>query len=327
MRSLKRQALSILDRELGPTTTDAGGADALPGSGGLDARTLSEVRHLLGELAGAGASDELVALGRELAGHAGEMRQATLVWIDVIETLVQDAEGRHGARGRGAVKRREITWVVEYLLRTERLRIPDVPAALQPVAIDLCAEVSIRALVTVLDDHALLMGRPAARSARVAATLRWSWHQFWRPLELVSGPIARWLSRPYSAVRYHRALSPTLQSALAALEETNAASSGRGTFDALESLFRWLAEHPEVVGALSRLVSIAVTEAERWSALDGPSKKRLAEDIILGVLRDLGLGQGLLGSTIAQVSVDVAVDAIVGVFNKRHFFLHANRVS
>lgn len=313
MKALKLSALSTLGLYRP--------SPAVPGLDEEVAEALREVRYLLGQLSGADVRGELTALARQLSDHSGELRAAILVWVDVIESLVQDAEGRHPRPGRGTLKLAEVKWVVAYLISSGRFRIPRVPSALQPLVADVLADVTVNAFVALLKDHELLVGLTVSRSTRLSGAARWWWHQLWRPVAWVLRPLGNGLSKMYVALRFHRPASPALRSALAALGEVDAGSAS--VFSAIESFVSWLAANPDVIGALSRLIGLAVTEVERWSSLDGPGKKRLAEDVIVDALADFGVGEGVGGSVVVRAVVDIAVDAVVAIFNKREFFTHS----
>ena len=82
----------------------------------------------------------------------------------------------------------------------------------------------------------------------------------------------------------------------------------------------------EVVTAFARIVSIAVNEAERFISLDGPAKKQYAENTVMAVLNELGIGQGIVGAVLVRAGVSVAIDALVAVFNRRDYFVHKTAV-
>jgi hypothetical protein len=97
MKEFKRSVLSAL--AYGSTPVGAG-----DGQVGVSAATIDEVRQALSELNEAGTWDELSALGHELYENRGNLYRSLLVWSDVLESLVQDAEGRHPQAGRGSLK-------------------------------------------------------------------------------------------------------------------------------------------------------------------------------------------------------------------------------
>ena len=305
MKQLKRSVLSALANGGTP-------ANGSTSQVGISAATIEEVRQALSELNAAGTWDELAALGHQLSDNRGTLRQSLLVWADVLESLVQDAEGRHPQDGRGALKLKEVKWVVAYLLNRERVRVPGLPTALQPFFVDVFTDVAVNALVAVLNDHELLTGVPVSPAARRWGTFRWWTHALWSwlstPLNWVWQRFGSWLSSFYTAVRFSRPTSPTVRFALASLDKQQSPAQ-TGVLDNLASFMTWLAAHNEVVTAFARIVSIAVTEAERFVSLDGPGKKQYAENTVMAVLNELGIGQGILGSVLVRAGVDVAIDA------------------
>ncbi len=300
---------------------DRSGGDAPDDGDGIDAATLLRLRSLLGELSAAGAPAELEALGRELRAHSGEIHAAATAWIGLVEALVQDAEGRHPKPRRGALKLEEVKWVVAYLLRREKVRIPGLPRFLDPLVDDALADLTVDSLVAVLNDHGLLKGTPVTRRARLSGEVRWIARQLARPIELLLRPLGRLAGAVYTALRFRRVTSPAMRSALAAVDR-QIDSGESGLFDSVSSLVSWLAAHRSVVAAAAQLVGIAVNEAETFASLDGAGKKRFAENSVLAVLSDLGIGNGPFGGVVVGFFVDVAIDGIVGVFNERGFFSH-----
>ena len=91
------------------------------------------------------------------------------MWSDILESLVQDAEGRHPQGGRGSLKLKEVKWVVAYLLNRERIHVPGLPTSLEPFFIDVFTDIAVNALVAVLNDHELLKGQMCRRRLDVGA--------------------------------------------------------------------------------------------------------------------------------------------------------------
>ena len=322
MKQLKRSVLSVLASGAAPVANSNGPV-------GISAATIEEVRQALSELNEAGTWDELSALGRELYDNQGTLRQSLLVWSDILESLVQDAEGRHPQGGRGSLKLKEVKWVVAYLLNRERIHVPGLPTSLEPFFIDVFTDVAVNALVAVLNDHELLKGTDVSSAARRWGTFRWWTHALWRwltiPWNWVWERFGGWLSSFYVRLRFSRPASPTVRFALAALNEQERPNK-TGVLNDLASFLTWLARHHEVVTAFARIVSIAVNEAERFISLDGPAKKQYAENTVMAVLNELGIGQGIVGAVLVRAGVSVAIDALVAVFNKRDYFVHKTAV-
>jgi hypothetical protein len=323
MKQLKRSVLAALAS--GGDPVDLGNGQVGVSSGRIDRGTIDQVRRALDELDAAGTWDELLALGNELYEHRGTLRQSLLVWTDVLESLVQDAEGRHPQSGRGGLKLKEVKWVVAYLLNRERINVPGLPKVLQPFFVDVFTDVAVNALVAVLNDHELLKGTAVSPAARRWGAFRWWVHALghWLsvPLNWVGQRFGAWLSSFYIRLRFSRPASPTVRFALASLGEQESPKK-TGALTDLASFVSWLANHREVVTAFARIVSIAVTQAERFVSLDGPGKKQYAENAVMAVLNELGIGRGILSSVLVRAGVDVAIDALVAVFNKRDYFVH-----
>src|SRR6185369_14193432 len=83
-------------------------------------------------------------------------QRAIVVWIDLVEVLIQNAERRYGATpGMGPMKAAEVKEVVRYFMRNRRLNIPDIPQFLQPVIIDLAVDWSVDVLVLIANRYGL----------------------------------------------------------------------------------------------------------------------------------------------------------------------------
>lgn len=308
-----------MKRRLLDTVERGSGATRGPKSPGVPIGTVREIAHLLRELAGSGVIDELLTVGRGIETRAPELGHTFQAWAEVVDTLVHDAETRH-PRGRGDLKRREVKWVVRYLLESEEIQFG--PVLLRPLLIDAAADIMIDGLVVVLKDHDALVAGDASKMVRATGTMRWWWFRLGQALGWVARAVGAALGRLYVALRFHRPVSPVLRSALAALEQDRKEGRAAHLVEPFVELFEWLGQHPDVFRTASRLVALSVSEAEQFSTLDGPDKKAYAENTIMAVLQDIGMASGILGSVITRVFVDLAIDAVVTVFNKQGIFEH-----
>lgn len=321
MRRTSARLLRKIEGAKGALWDEVGPAQA---DSPFDPETVQHVRALLAELTDDGAEAEFLAVSQELLSHASELTDVAKAWIRLVEVLVQDAESRNRHDKRGTIKSGEVKWVLAYLLRTGRFQIPQVPSYLQPLAIDVVADLTINAVVGVLDDHDLKTGSPVRRVTRFAGSLRWMAHQAGRPFQGLLNWLGTQAARLYTAIRFRAKVSPAMRSALAAVEEKGLVEQEQHLFDEVSQFFNWLATHGDVVTTLARLVSLAVTETERFVHLDGPGKKAYAEGLVFTVLQDAGVGQGLIGSTLLRWGVDVAIDSFVGIFNDHKMFAHSS---
>lgn len=124
-RSVGLLARNLLWLLFWPVGRIAAEADNLP-------VTLARLRRLFQEAVGGGADEELIAALSALARRGDEIVRAFVVWVDLVETLVQDAERRYGTKpGQGQLKAGEVKAVFRYLLRAERFDIPQVPRILR----------------------------------------------------------------------------------------------------------------------------------------------------------------------------------------------------
>jgi hypothetical protein len=287
------------------------------------AETILEIRRLFAEITAGNDHEDLVYMLNALVQNREALQQAVIVWVDLIEVLVQSAEGRYGAVGRGDLKKDEVKAVVVYLLRTGKFRIPNVPDYLQPVVVDVVADISVDAVVAVANQRGLWVEPPR--------TARPTWHElrrrFLRGIRRVVGfvlePFGRLAAAIVMALRYPVRLSPALRQALEAIEREGMIADHQSLLQRITDLKIWIGNNAGSVIAGVQLVDLVVDEAEAFGDLTGPEKKDYARELVLAVLEDLGFDvRGRFTGMKLEMAIDMAIDSLVHTLHKRGVFTH-----
>jgi hypothetical protein len=269
-----------------------------------------------------GLDKDLAAALDFLARHDEAIQRAIVVWIDLIEVLVQNAESRYGATpGRGPMKAAEVKEVVRYFMRNRRLNLPDIPQFLQPVIIDLAVDWSVDILVLMANRYGLWVEKGAlTRSQTIFARFRLWLRKRIRLLFL----FVPWLfERIRRAIERPVVIPPEVKAAIDAVEREGLIVSEGQLFQGVADLLVWVSSRRRTLMVLVEVVSAAVNEAEGYLALSGPEKKAYARDLVLAVLDELGFAQrtGLLFAIIDS-TINSAIEGSVHLFNKRGLFTH-----
>jgi len=303
---------------------DVDSGDAEP-----DGRVREDVRATVWELrrnlriALEGTEHDVVGALNALAAHGHEVERAVVVWIELVETLVQAAERSYGrAPGRGALKAADVKAALEYLVHRHPLKLPGVPTAIEPFLVDVGIEWTIDVVVRIANRHDLWVVAPVrARSVRwhltrIVRVLAKLLQPLWVPFVWLGGQL-------WYLTREARPLTPELRAALRAVEREGLDREPGRTLESVVQVVIWVGEHRPQVVAIMDLVSLAVEEAERYLELEGPQKKAYAHALVLAVLDELGFEEraGLLYA-IVESFVDSGIDSVVRLFNKRGHFTH-----
>jgi hypothetical protein len=303
---------------------------AQPAETDLDRRvrlTVWRMRRLLGRAGGDGSDDgDLVTLLHQLSQHSGEIEAAVVVWLRLIEVLVQDTERRHGsAPGRGKMKAAEVEDVIRYLLR-ERWRLPPDLEVWRPIIVDVVADWSIASIVQVVNRYDLWVDvTPSGRqpvAARLVAALGGALRILVRPLAALANRLSAVLHPP-------RRLRPELEAAILAVVPDGGPGpdGGPDLLGGVLSAVRWAGTHRPQVLAGVELVFSAVNEAETYVSMSGPEKKAYARALVLAVLGDLSTEDrtGLLFAIIYSLTGSF-IEAAVDLFHRRGAFVHRRGV-
>jgi hypothetical protein len=288
----------------------------------LDDESIDDISRLLARVTEGDSDERLIAALNELVGDREEIEKAVIVWVDLIEVLVEAAEGRYPEKGRGGLKKEEVKGVIIYLLRVGRFELPRVPDYLQPVVTDVIADFTVDAIVTLTNDYRLWSARPAA-----GVTPADVWHRIKRAVLLVLRPLATLLgrigSRIYLALRYPARVSPALRTALAAVERDGLIARGKTPLERKLEVLLWVGQNRDAFVAGVQLVGLVAEEVEQFVSLDSADKKRCARELVFSVLEEAGFAprSQLLQAKLAT-AVDAAIEGVVYLFTKRGLFAH-----
>ncbi|MEW6729937.1 MAG: hypothetical protein AB1489_01250 [Acidobacteriota bacterium] len=284
--------------------------------------TILEVRRLMRTAMAEGLDRDLARALNFLSKHDKTIQRAIIVWIDLIEVLIQNAEQRYGSTpGMGPLKAAEVKEMVRYLLRNRSLNIPDIPQYLQPVIVDLVVDWSVDVLVLMANRYGLWVENGSrTKPQTVLIKFRASLHKFIRLLFLfiikLFENIRKMFQRPV-------VISPEIKAAIDAVEREGLIISEGQLFHGVADLLVWVSTRRKTLMILVEVVSAAVHEAEGYLSLSGPEKKAYARDLVLAVLDELGFEQrtGLLFAIIDS-TINSAIEGSVHIFNKRGLFTH-----
>jgi hypothetical protein len=288
--------------------------------------TIWEVRRLMRTAMAEGLDKDLATALNFLAKHSEAIQRAIVVWIDLIEVLVQNAERRYGDKpGMGRMKAAEVKEMVRYFMRNRRFNIPDVPQFLQPVIVDLIVEWSVDVLVLLANRYGLWVEKGSLTKtqsilARFLLSLRRRIMWLFLFIPWLFERIRRALQRPV-------VIPPEVKAAIDALEREGLIISEGKIFHGVADLLVWVSSRRRTLLILVEIVSAAVQEAEVYIELSGPQKKAYARDLVLAVLDELGFEQrtGLLFAIIDS-TINSSIEASVHLFNKRRLFSHGPSV-
>jgi hypothetical protein len=281
------------------------------------------LRRLLGTALSAGVDRDVIRALNALARRRPEIERAIVVWIDLIETLVQSEEQRYGPRpGLGPIKAAEVKNIFRYLLRSQRFALPNVPEYLRPFLVDVVVDWCVDVVVLLANQYGLWeLPQPRQHTFRVFIAVLWKWVQaLFKPIWLA----ITWLfSRLWSLLQPRITLSPAALAAVRAVEREGLIVQPGNALTGAVRILAWVGSHRAQVIAMFELVFIAVQEAESYLSLSGPEKKAYARDLVLAVLDELGFRErvGLLFAIISSL-IDGTIESAVHVFNKRGIFVH-----
>jgi hypothetical protein len=285
-----------------------------------------EIRQLLRIASAEGMDKDLASTIEFLARHDKEIQRAVVVWIDLIEILIQNAEHRYGATpGVGQLKAAEVKGVVRYLMRNRTFDIPDVPKFLEPIITDIVVDWSVDITVLLANRYGLWVesGSPAMhRSILTKIKL-----QLDRGVRMAFGFSLALYTRIRQIFERQVILSADVKAAIDAVEREGLIVSQGQLFKGAADLLVWVSARRRTLMVLVEVVSAAVHQAEVYVSLTGPQKKAYARDLVLAVLDELGFEQraGLLFAIIDS-TINSSIEGSVHLFNKRGLFSHASSV-
>lgn len=280
-----------------------------------------EIRRLLREALGGGLGPELGLALNELVARRGELERLFVVWVDLVEVLVQTEERRFGsAPGKGRLKAEEVRSVVHFLMNEQTLQLPRIPSYMQALVLDVLADWSVDAVVLVANRYGLWTSdaAPPRRGWEIGRRIGRALGRLFRPL-LEAGVRLAMAIRRLSHRR--AALRPEVRAALEAIRRESLLERRTDFAGAAVRLFVWMGRHREQLLAGFDLVFAAVQEAEYHASLSGAEKRAYARDLVLAVLDELGFTErvGLLFATVDSL-ISGAIESGVHLFHKRGVF-------
>jgi len=278
------------------------------------------LRKLLRTALGGGVEKDIVEVLESLAKKREQVERAVVVWVDLIEVLVQTQEQRYGDRpGMGAIKKAEVKEVVGYLLRGRHFEIPHVPEFFVPVVIEIAVDWTIDAVVLSANRYGLWKEEEPSAGPVLSIFRRWLWAAL-RPLTLA---IAWVVARIRDLVRPRVQLRPEVLPALQAVEREGLIVKEKDLITGFSNLMQWTGTHRKQLIAMVELLFEVVQEAEGYLSLSGPEKKAYASDLVLAVLDELGFSErtGLMFALVDSM-VSSGIEVAVHLFNKRGVLRH-----
>jgi len=278
------------------------------------------LRRLLRTALGGGVEKDIVAALESLAKKRDQAERAVVVWVDLIEILVQTQEQRYGDRpGMGAIKKAEVKEVVRYLLRGQHFEIPHVPEFLAPVVIEIAVDWTIDAVVLTANRYGLWKEKEPSAGPVLSVLRSWLSAAF-RPVSLA---MAWFVARIWDLVRPRVQLRPEILFALKAVEREGLIVEEKELVSQFSNLMQWIGSHRKQLTAMVELLFAVVQEAESYVSLSGPQKKEYATDLILAVLDELGFSErtGLIFALVDSM-LSSGIEVAVHLFNKRGVFSH-----
>ena len=280
--------------------------------------TISNLRRLLRQAMGDPNDQQFVDIISNLAKNGEQVQRAVVVWIDLIEVLIQNTEQRYGSTsGRGRIKAAEVKEVINYLLRVDRLNLnlPSFPRYLMPVIIDVLVDSTIDAVVLMINRYELWIDiEPAPKSyqARFLLLLRPA-YDLLRPLLV---PLSSLVYRIWFAARVRVPLSPAIRSALEAIDRDGIIFNEEEFVTDVVNMIGWIGTHRQQVIAAFEVVFESVKLAEKY--LSEEEKKAYARDLVLAVLDEMGFEArtGLMFAIIDS-TINGVIEATLNIFTKR----------
>jgi hypothetical protein len=276
------------------------------------AATVARLRHLVHEALGEGVEQEAAELLGRLSRSRATLERAVVVWVELVEALVQHVERRHaGESNLGALKALEVKAVMHHLLADRRLDLPRVPESFEPVAVDLLIEWTVDSVVLMANRYSLWVPGPAAEPERPGPVVRWL-----NRLRGLALRVYAWLYGRFGPRR------PALPARLVPLVEAIRRDGFVFTLEELAhggiGMVTWVGRHRRQVLACATLFFETVQQAEEYRHLSGPEKKAFAYDVVFAVLEDMGYVEraGLFFGFV-DFLVSGGIEASVAIFNKR----------
>jgi len=261
-----------------------------------------------------GLAEQFAQAIQALADHGDELSSAVVVWIEVIQRLVQAAEQRYPHK-HGTLKKSIVKSAARYLIDHDRFDVPSVPEYLQPFLLDVLVDWSIDVIVEMSNDHGLWDTGKATESYLRDPLMRFlHWidaigEKIW-PL-LVAVPLGIW-----RLLHQELDLTPELKAALDEVVKRRLLSRKVDLLGKAPEAIVWVGDHGPELKALVQLVTEGVQLAEGFLDKTGPEKKEYVRALVMATLQELGISFGIgLIAILANTFLDTAIDSAVNEFN------------
>jgi hypothetical protein len=282
---------------------------------------VQSVANLLRKAKGSGLEDELFKLLQALTENRDQVERAFVVWVDLLEVLVQQTEVQFGPqKGAGALKAEEVKATIWYLLRTKKFNFPDVPQQVQRLIAEVFSGWVIDAVVAACNGYGLWQ-QPGPSPSFWKSFLDRVWKWLWKVFGGVASAIASGIENIIDLSQQRVVIGPNLQAALDAVEKDGMIASSGGLVRDLIEILVWIGSHSEQVIATFKVVLEAVQQAESFLTMTGPDKKVYATDLVMAVLEEMGFtsDSGLIHDFVAS-GVSAMIEVGVHLFNKHDVF-------
>jgi hypothetical protein len=261
----------------------------------------------------------------ELAGIIGRLRPAILLWVDILESLAQDAERQFGPQaGKGPMKSQVVRSALAHLLIDSRIRLRDfLPdgdtlEVVRPLILGRVSDWTLDFIVHLLNTNDAWEvskdARPEAPPRKLVWTAR-SW----------MGRLIRWtlvLFRPLIM----RMVAATSEEALPVTPEVaelmqtirQRGADPDALFGQLGALLRWMAENRGRIRGIVEVISVGLKEAQ--SLLDKSSAERQGwvRNFVMIFLEDEGIvDPASVFYEVIESLVETAIEAVTMILERR----------
>jgi hypothetical protein len=258
-----------------------------------------------------------------------------VVWIDLVETLCQEAERQYGSKkGQGEYKSQQVkAAMIHLILDNEGFDIPGIPSFLEPIVVEVFVGISIDTVVKLLNQDKTVLWHPAPPGPKpgqnffawiILGVIRFGkWLMSLAPVARLGATLRRWSQW---ATLKANPLAPAVRKAIERIQESDGPTISE-VLTKVKQLIDWLAKHRDNVVAMIELVSVAVQDAESLIPLSGSDKKIYAKDLVIAFLEEYDIIRSQFAYIIAEWILDWAIDSVVNIFNKREAFQHRDRAT
>lgn len=301
-------------------------------------REAERLKADLSLLFSAGSRAEVVAFLGHLDANRDEYRRSFLLWLEVVEELCLEAE-LDLRDNTGAVKMRRVKAGMFYLLDrfTEGADVVGIPRYLDRLVVHLMIRATVEFVVSLVNveqfEEQPLAGVTAGErglwtnvipkrrgqaprrrplSRRLVVPVVKAWESLWAWL---LDRIVAWLLGPPWTV------SPQMKRRvdnLVARYQTGSVGDPpiRGLVNWVFDVLRWVGTHGREVRAAINALTVAIHLTAEIADLSREERIALVEEALVRVFKDMGIG-GPYFRVVLRIAVDVALDAIVHLFQKR----------